>query len=68
MANEFRVHRLNPEGLRLATEIATAFQILLDKLRATVPAGEELNNAIIDLQAACFWAKRALAENRDMCL
>ena len=68
MANEFRVHRLNPEGLRQAEEIATAFQILLDKVKTIVPAGEELTNMRIALQEASYWAKRGLAENRDMCL
>jgi hypothetical protein len=61
MDDDFKVHVLNEEGLKLAAEIAHYFQQLLDLMEARMPASRELSLVRTHLQEACFWAKRGMA-------
>ena len=61
MANEFKVHRLNEEGLAKADYLAEEFETLLAKVEKLVPSGRERAIVVTKLQEACFYAKRGLA-------
>lgn len=65
MADEFKVHRLNEAGLKVAEKIATRFAALLCDLEETIPAGRERALVTTKLQEACFFAKRAIALQPD---
>lgn len=60
----FKVHRLNEVGMSSAHKMATAFETLADLLLTLgCTNGRELQLAYTNLETACFWAKRAMAEN-----
>ena len=60
----FQVHRLNPEGLKKAEFIATAFDNLLTDLRARCPEPtREFSIVKSKLEEACFFAKKAIAND-----
>lgn len=61
MPDEFKVHRLNEEGLKKADELASEFASLLDTVEHMIPAGRERAIVVTKLQEACFFAKRGLA-------
>lgn len=61
MADEFKVHRLNEQGMQRATEIARTFETCLTALDKMVPQGREKALMITKLQEANFWAKRGIA-------
>lgn len=61
MADEFKVHRLNEQGLQRATEIARAFDACLAALDKVLPQGRERALVVTKLQEANFWAKRGIA-------
>jgi hypothetical protein len=62
VADEFKVHLLNAQGLQRAGDLATAYEELLAKIRELVPAGRPQSIAITKLQEASFWSKRGIAE------
>lgn len=64
MADEFKVHRLNEAGLDAARGVAAVFEVLLSSLdELGVPHGRERAIVVTKLQEACFFAKRAIADN-----
>lgn len=61
MANEFKVHRLNEQGLQKADELARAFSDLLAAVEIMVPPGRERAIVTTKLQEASYFAKLGLA-------
>jgi hypothetical protein len=61
MRDEFKVHKLNVDGMEAARIIADAFSVLLTHIEQLVPAGRECAIVVTKLQEACFFAKRAIA-------
>lgn len=61
MNREFQVHRLNAQGLERAGNVADAFDYLLDQLCVMCPPGRELSIVRTKLEEACFFAKKAIA-------
>ncbi len=59
--SEFKVHKLNENGLENARVIAGAFDDLLHALRVIIPEGRELSIVRTKLEEACFFAKKAMA-------
>jgi hypothetical protein len=59
---EFAVHMLNDAGKAKAAAIAEGFSILLDGLEAHGVTGRALALVKTHLEAACFNAKRGMAE------
>lgn len=59
----FDVHMLNDEGKGKALEIAKVFTVLLNSLETMIPEGRNMSIVKTDLQRACFFAKRAMAED-----
>jgi len=60
---EFQVHILTPDGLGKAKDIAFAFDMLLDRLKEYCPEGRELSIVKTKLEEACFFAKKAIAND-----
>ncbi len=58
---EFQVHMLNDAGKAKAKIIAETFDACLDKLVEVCPAGRELALVKTKLEEACFFAKKAMA-------
>lgn len=58
---EFRVHRLNEQGMARATELAEQFSKLLSYIEGVSEAGRELSIVKTKLEEACFFAKKAIA-------
>ena len=62
MADEFKVHLLNDEGIAKATALSKAFDDLLTAVNTHAPMpSRERSLVVTKLQEACFWAKRAIA-------
>lgn len=61
MSNEFKVHRLNAQGLAKADELAKYFTELLARVELMVPSGRERAIVTTKLQEACHFAKMGLA-------
>lgn len=61
MADEFKVHRLNGDGMEIAGAIGDVFRDVLAKLDTIIPQGRERSLVVTKLQEANFWAKRAIA-------
>lgn len=59
----FQVHKLNPGGQAKAAFVADAFDDVLSKLNTHVPAGRELAIVRTKLEEACFFAKKAIAND-----
>lgn len=59
----FQVHRLNKYGLAKAGAIAGSFDELLYTLTDLCPAGRELAIVKTKLEEACFFAKKAIAND-----
>lgn len=62
MNEEFRVHMLNKKGKIKATAIASKFSILLNGLNGICPDGRLFSITKTKLEEACFFAKKAMAE------
>lgn len=63
MRKEFKVHMLNEDGKKKATLIAQGFAILADLIQSIVGEGSpELTLAFRDLERACFYAKKSMAQ------
>ena len=61
----FEVHRLNDQGMKNATAIAEAFDRLLRDLVGLCPAGRESSIVRTKLEEAAFFAKKAMAMQRE---
>jgi hypothetical protein len=61
MRDEFKVHQLNDQGLKKATDLGEVFSQMLDAIEALIPQGRERSIVITKLQEASFFAKRAIA-------
>jgi hypothetical protein len=59
----FKVHRLNPSGLAKAEFVANAFDDFLLKIGINCPAGREFAIVKTKLEEACFFAKKAIAND-----
>lgn len=65
--DEFRVHRLNSDGMDAAEEIAFHFSGFLTEMeRLCGTAGREMAIVRTKLQEANFWAKRAIAVRPEL--
>lgn len=66
MSGEFTVHKLNLQGLNLASLIAEAFSAHLVTLESYCGEnGREMAIVRTKLEEACFFAKKAMAQNQD---
>ena len=63
MHAEFVVHKLNDQGLSKANVIARSFDDLLTSLQTVCPQGRPLAIVRTKLEEACFFAKKAMAED-----
>lgn len=63
MRAAFKVHRLNGIGMEKARMMAEAFDRLADQLHGMVPAGREGALFTTHLELACFYAKKAMAQD-----
>lgn len=63
MSPLFKVHRLNETGMERAARIATSFDALLTELEAVCPDSREMSIVRTKLEEACFFAKKAMANN-----
>lgn len=61
----FEVHKLNDVGISKAGEIAFKFDKLLSELSIFCLPGRELDLVKINLEEACFFAKKAMAINPE---
>ena len=62
MRDEFKVHLLNDRGLKLAADLAESFSDLVAYCEEVCgPPSRERSLGITKLQEACFWFKRAIA-------
>ena len=61
----FRVHRLNPDGMKKAEEIAAAFNDCLFRLEGMCSPGREMALVRTKLEEAAFFAKKAMANARE---
>ena len=63
MHKAFTVHMLNEVGKSKAIAIAAAFDRLIGELTNVCPAGRELALVQTKLEEACFFAKKAMAND-----
>ena len=63
MNKEFTFHLLNETGKAKAEQIADTFDDALNQLLMLVPAGRELSLVRTKLEEACFFAKKAMAND-----
>lgn len=61
----FEVHRLNAAGMLKAEEIASTFDNCLHALRLLCPEGREFAIVKTKLEEAAFFAKKAMANQKD---
>lgn len=59
----FQVHRLNEEGLAKADRIAKSFDQLLNSLQTDIVNCREMSIVKTKLEEACFFAKKAMAND-----
>lgn len=65
MNPEFQVHMLNDKGKAKAKEIAECFDRCLTGLKLHCPEGRELALVKTKLEEACFFAKKAMANQPE---
>lgn len=65
MRKEFQVHILNAQGLELAAQMSERFSDLLDWLYGVCESSPELTIASRKLEEASFYAKKAMAQQRE---
>lgn len=63
MDKAFQVHMLNDIGKQKAREIAEDFDHLLGELKEVCPEGREMAIVRTKLEEACFFAKKAMAND-----
>lgn len=59
---EFKVHRLTEDGLKIAGDMAQKFSELVDYLEEVGMPSPELTLAKRKLEEACFYGKKAMAQ------
>jgi hypothetical protein len=59
----FKVYRLNSAGQEKAKAVAKAYDDLLAVLRLHIPEGRELTIVGMKLEEACFYSKKAIAND-----
>ena len=67
-SNLFAVHKLNESGITKALQMAEAFATLEERIAELVTPnthGREMAVVRTKLQEACFFAKRAMAEQQQ---
>lgn len=62
MNQEFKVHRLNPVGIKKSEEIAETFDSALFRLDQICHPGRHMSIVRTKLEEACFFAKKSMAE------
>lgn len=65
MDSAFQVHRLNEKGMQKAKKMSEAFDNLYNELCGMCVMGRELAIARSKLEEACFFAKKAMANDSD---
>lgn len=65
MDDAFKSHRLNEVGLQKAQAIGSLFDELLEGLKERCPAGREFAITKTKLEEACFFAKKAMAQDPE---
>ena len=65
MNREFTTHILNELGIVKAQAIANHFDHLLEGLKGFVPEGREHSIVKTKLEEACFFAKKAMANDPE---
>ncbi len=65
MSNLFTFHKLNQIGINNALAIKQAFEELEQKLTIICPAGRERSIVMTKLEEACFFAKKAMANDGE---
>jgi hypothetical protein len=65
MHSAFAVHMLNDAGKQKAKHIAEGFDVLVDWLNRVCPPGRNASIMITKLEEACFFAKKAMAEQQE---
>ena len=63
MHEAFQVHTLTAEGKAHAVTIAEEFDHLVSRLDTIIPEGRLRSIVITKLEEACFFAKKAMAQN-----
>lgn len=63
MNKEFAVHILNDAGIHKAKMLAHEFDNLLIRISAMCPEGREFSITKTKLEEACFFAKKAIAND-----
>ena len=65
MKQYFKFHKLNNEGQIKALRIAELFDTLLCDLEVICPEGRVFAISITKLEEACFFAKKAMAFQKE---
>lgn len=65
MHKEFEVHLLNEQGINIAQSLAIRFDELLSWLETVLPEGREFSIVKTKLEEASFFAKKAMAVNKE---
>lgn len=63
MNKEFTFHLLNDQGKKKAMEIASAYDNTLNIIQSMCPPGRELSIVKTKLEEACFFTKKAMAND-----
>lgn len=66
MHAQFAVHMLTEEGKSKARQIAETFDTLLTELERVCPEGRHFALVRTNLETACFYAKKAMAEQNSL--
>lgn len=65
MRTAFKFHKLNETGIKKCEAIGQKFDDLLSFVEAQTPPNRELSLTITKLEEACFYAKKAVAQNKE---
>jgi hypothetical protein len=65
MHREFEVHLLNERGINVAQSLVLRFDELLSWLDTVLPEGREFSIVKTKLEEASFFAKKAMAVNKE---
>lgn len=62
---EFRVHKLNEDGMKKAEDLATVFNTALSLALTACPEGRERSLVKTHMELACFYAKKSMAQQKE---
>jgi len=65
MHKAFEVHMLNEEGIKKARQSAELFDELLNRVGILVPPSREFSIVTTNLEEACFFAKKGMANQLE---